>query len=42
MKFSGHKFAYERIESMRDVYVDHKLDSDHKCAFREMTKLIGS
>jgi|GEM_PF-1526701 len=41
MKFANHKFTYELIESMVDVYVKHELDNDQKRAFKTLTNLIG-
>jgi hypothetical protein len=41
MKFSNHKFAYELIDSMIDVYVEHALDNDQKRAFKTLSKLIS-
>lgn len=41
LKFSNHKFAYELIDSMIDVYVEHALDNDQKRAFKTLSKLIS-
>ncbi|MFS0882756.1 hypothetical protein [Metabacillus niabensis] len=41
LKFSNHKFAYELIDSMIDVYVEHALDHDQKRAFKTLTKILS-
>lgn len=41
LKFSGHKFAYELIDSMIDVYVDTALDPDQKRAFKTLHKMMA-
>ncbi|MCM3603140.1 hypothetical protein M3175_20585 [Robertmurraya korlensis] len=41
LKFSNHKFAYELIDSMVDVYVERALDNDQKRAFKTLSKLIS-
>lgn len=41
LKFSNHKFAYELIDSMIDVYVEHALDNDQKRAFKTLSKIIS-
>lgn len=38
LKFSGHKFAYELIDSMIDVYLDNALEPDQKRAFKTLYK----
>lgn len=41
LKFSGHKFAYELIDSMIDVYLDHALDPDQRRAFKTLYKMMS-
>lgn len=41
LKFSNHKFAYELIDSMIDVYVEHALDNDQKRAFKTLSKILS-
>lgn len=41
LKFSNHKFAYELIDSMIDVYVEHALDHDQKRAYKTLTKILA-
>ncbi|KYD11414.1 hypothetical protein B4102_2142 [Heyndrickxia sporothermodurans] len=42
LNFSHHKFAYELIDSMINVYVDNALEDDQKRAFRTLVKLSRS
>lgn len=41
LKFANHKFTYELIESMIDVYVEHALDHDQKRAFKTLSKMLS-
>ncbi|MCK1995468.1 hypothetical protein MPH61_23380 [Peribacillus muralis] len=41
LKLSNHKFAYELIDSMIDVYVEHTLDHDQKRAFKTLSKILS-
>lgn len=41
LKFSGHKFAYELIDSMIDIYLDHALDPDQRRAFKTLYKMMS-
>lgn len=41
LKFSGHKFAYELIDSMIDVYIDNVLDPDQRRAFKTLYKMMS-
>ena len=41
LKFSNHKFAYELIDSMIDVYIEHALDNDQRRAYKTLSKLLS-
>lgn len=41
LQFSGHKFAYELIDSMIDVYIDEQLNQDQKRAFKTLYKMMA-